>query len=253
MKTWLQKLSTASILLVLLIGFSHARAEKPVLVDYGVAPGFAGIEKWLNSEPLTMEGLRGKVVLLDFWTYSCINCLRTLPHVTKWHERYKDQGLVVVGVHTPEFAFERQTRNVQTAIKRFGIKYPVAQDNQYATWKAYDNQYWPAAYLIDRKGRIVLKHFGEGRYDEMESAIRMLLASDAPPEAAELPLPFQGGGWEGDGFQCSSSSTKTHPHPNPPLEREGTKATLLRAKPYDRSKGQTLLNTSAGKAGGLPH
>jgi thiol-disulfide isomerase/thioredoxin len=173
-----------AVLLALSLGLglaSPAPAANPVLVDHGIAPNFNGIEQWLNSEPLSMAGLRGKVVLVDFWTYSCINCLRTLPYVTKWHERYKDHGLVVVGVHTPEFPFERQTGNVQTAIKRFGIRYPVAQDNQYATWKAYDNQYWPAAYLIDRTGRIVLKHFGEGRYDEMESAIRMLLASESVP------------------------------------------------------------------------
>lgn len=158
-----------------------ALAANPVFVDYGAAPNFSGIETWLNSAPLSMSGLRGKVVLVDFWTYSCINCLRTLPYVTKWHERYKDQGLVVIGVHTPEFAFERRTTNVQTAMKRFGIRYPVAQDNQYATWKAYENRYWPAAYLIDRTGRIVLKHFGEGHYDEMESAIRILLAAESAP------------------------------------------------------------------------
>ncbi len=155
-----------------------APAEKPVLIDYGLAPDFTGIDKWINTKPLSLAALRGKVVLVDFWTYSCINCLRTLPYIAKWHERYKDQGLVVIGVHTPEFAFERQTGNLQTAIRRFGIKYAVAQDNSYATWKAYDNQYWPAAYLIDKSGRIVLKHFGEGAYDEMERAIRMLLTAD---------------------------------------------------------------------------
>jgi thiol-disulfide isomerase/thioredoxin len=144
--------------------------------DYGAAPELAGIEHWLNSNPLTIASLRGKVVLVDFWTYSCINCLRTLPHISKWYDTYKDKGLRVVGVHTPEFAYERQTRNVQAAIQRHGIKYPVAQDNRYATWNAYDNKFWPAAYLIDPNGRIVLKHFGEGNYDEMENAIRALLA-----------------------------------------------------------------------------
>ena len=156
-----------------------ASAKNPLFGDYGPAPNFIGIEKWLNSDALTISGLRGKVVLVDFWTYSCINCVRTLPYVTQWYDKYKDKGFVVVGVHTPEFAFERQTRNVQTAIKRFNIKYPVAQDNRYATWKSYDNQYWPAAYLIDKKGVIVLKHFGEGNYDEMENAIRMLVGEDA--------------------------------------------------------------------------
>jgi thiol-disulfide isomerase/thioredoxin len=141
------------------------------------APELVQINQWLNSPPLTMAGLRGKVVLVDFWTYSCINCLRTLPYVRSWHAKYKDQGLVVIGVHTPEYAFERKTANVETALKRFGIQYPVAQDNQYGTWKAYNNQYWPAAYLIDRSGKVVLTHFGEGGYDEMEAAIKRLLAA----------------------------------------------------------------------------
>ena len=140
------------------------------------APEFTGIEKWLNSEPLTMESLRGKVVLVDFWTYTCINCIRTLPYVTSWHQKYKDQGLVVVGVHTPEFPFERSTPNVEKALQRFGITYPVAQDNRYTTWEAYRNRYWPAAYLIDKQGRIVYSHFGEGRYQETEAEIQRLLA-----------------------------------------------------------------------------
>ena len=127
-----------------------------------------------------MESLRGKVVLVQFWTYSCINCLRTLPYVTKWHERYKDKGLVVVGVHTPEFAFEKERANVETAIKRLGIHYPVAQDNQYRTWRAFGNQYWPAAYLIDRSGTIVATQFGEGGYQQMESAIARLVGDRAP-------------------------------------------------------------------------
>ncbi len=140
------------------------------------APEFTGIEKWLNSEPLTMQQLRGKVVLVDFWTYTCINCIRTLPYVKSWNEKYKDQGLTVIGVHTPEYPFERSTDNVKTAIKRFGITYPVAQDNQYATWKAYSNQYWPAVYLINKKGQVVYTHFGEGAYQETEAKIRALLA-----------------------------------------------------------------------------
>ncbi|MBV7483103.1 thioredoxin family protein [Bordetella sp. BOR01] len=140
------------------------------------APEFTGIEKWLNSEPLTLQSLRGKVVLVDFWTYTCINCIRTLPYVTRWHQAYKDQGLVVVGVHTPEFAFERSTSNVLKALDRLGIKYPVAQDNRYATWDAYRNQYWPAAYLIDKQGRIAYRHFGEGNYQETEAEIQRLLA-----------------------------------------------------------------------------
>ena len=140
------------------------------------APEFTGIDNWLNSPPLSMQQLRGKVVLVDFWTYTCINCIRTLPYVKSWHEKYKDKGLIVVGVHTPEYPFERSTSNVQSAIKRLGIPYPVAQDNRYATWQAYSNQYWPAVYLIDKQGRVVYTHFGEGAYQETEAKIRALLA-----------------------------------------------------------------------------
>src|SRR5699024_7661715 len=111
-----------------------------------------GISQWLNSPPLTMAELRGKVVLVDFWAYSCINCLRTLPHVTAWYDRYRDDGLVVVGVHTPEFGFGHSSENVQRAIQRFGIHYPVALDNDMATWRAWDNHYWPSKYLIGRDG-----------------------------------------------------------------------------------------------------
>ncbi|WP_341312083.1 thioredoxin family protein [Paraburkholderia sp. IMGN_8] len=141
-----------------------------------IAPEFSGVEKWLNSDPLTMQQLRGKVVLVDFWTYTCINCIHTLPYVKSWYQKYKDQGLAVVGVHTPEYPFERDTDNVRTAIKRFDIRFPVAQDNQYATWNAYMNQYWPAFYLIDKKGQVVYSHFGEGDYAQTESAIQKLLA-----------------------------------------------------------------------------
>lgn len=145
------------------------------LNNQGQAPEFTGIEKWLNTEPLTMQQLHGKVVLVDFWTYSCINCIHTLPYIRGWHQKFKDQGLVVVGVHTPEFPFERSTDNVKAAIKRFDIRYPVAQDNRYETWSAYDNQYWPALYLIDKKGRVVYTHFGEGQYAQTEAAIKALL------------------------------------------------------------------------------
>jgi thiol-disulfide isomerase/thioredoxin len=141
-----------------------------------IAPEFTGIDKWLNSEPLTMQQLRGKVVLVDFWTYTCINCIHTLPYVKTWYQKYKDQGLAVVGVHTPEYPFERSTDNVRAAIKRFDIRFPVAQDNRYATWSAYSNLYWPAFYLIDKKGRVVYSHFGEGDYAETEAAIRNLIA-----------------------------------------------------------------------------
>lgn len=139
------------------------------------APDFRGIAHWINSPPLTMQQLRGKVVLVDFWAYSCINCLRTLPYITHWYNEYKDDGLVVVGVHTPEFDFEANTINVERAVKQFGIHYPVAQDNDGATWRAWRNQFWPAEYLIDRNGILVLHHDGEGGYVAMENAIRQLL------------------------------------------------------------------------------
>ncbi len=150
------------------------------LNDQGVrAPEIVGIEHWLNlpadKASFSLKELRGKVILIDFWTYTCINCIRTLPHVTSWYERYKNQGFVVIGVHTPEFEFEKNTDNVAAALKQYGIRYPVAQDNSYATWNAYSNQYWPAEYLIDGKGIIRKTHFGEGNYDEMEASIVDLL------------------------------------------------------------------------------
>lgn len=151
--------------------------QAATLPDFGAAPEFTGIERWLNSEPLTLAQLRGRVVLVDFWTYACINCIRTLPHVNRWAELYTPQGLTVVGVHTPEFPFERTTRNVEVAMRRHGVKHPVPQDNRYGTWKAYSNQYWPAAYLIDAQGRIRYKHFGEGEYERTEAVIRALLAA----------------------------------------------------------------------------
>ncbi|MBI1871845.1 cytochrome c biogenesis protein DipZ, partial [Candidatus Collierbacteria bacterium] len=153
------------------------------------APEFGGISNWINSEPLTMEKLRGKVVLIDFWTYTCINCIRTLPHVTNWYEKYKDQGLVVIGVHTPEFEFEKNTQNVIDAMRLYKINYPVAQDNDYVTWNNFDNLYWPSKYLIDKDGNIRYYHFGEGKYAETEMAIQQLLAEIGMPMGplAEVP------------------------------------------------------------------
>lgn len=154
------------------------------LKNYGPAPEFTGIEKWLNlkddKQSLTLNELKGKVVLVDFWTYSCINCIRTLPYVTGWYEKYKSQGLVIVGVHTPEFEFEKVTKNVETAISRHNITYPVAQDNSFSTWNAYNNRYWPAHYLIDKQGNVRFYHFGEGKYEEMENAIKYLLGLPEP-------------------------------------------------------------------------
>ncbi|XAH25843.1 cytochrome c biogenesis protein DipZ [Xylophilus sp. GW821-FHT01B05] len=139
------------------------------------APEFTGIDTWLNTAPLTLAQLRGKVVLVDFWTYSCVNCLNTLPQLKRWHAQYRDQGLVVVGVHTPEFGFERDTGNVRAAIQRLGIDYAVAQDNRYKTWTAWHNQYWPGLYLVNREGRIVFQHAGEGDYAQIEQQIQAAL------------------------------------------------------------------------------
>ena len=148
------------------------------------APEFTGIDTWLNSKPLRLAELQGQVVLVDFWTYTCINCLNHLPAVKDWHARYKDQGLVVVGVHTPEFPYEKSTKNVREAIERLHIQHAVAQDNSYGTWKAFNNQYWPAIYLIDKQGKIVYSHFGEGRYGETEKMIQALLAEPAAADTA---------------------------------------------------------------------
>jgi cytochrome c biogenesis protein CcdA/thiol-disulfide isomerase/thioredoxin len=142
------------------------------------APELRGISSWINTpneRALSVAGLRGKVVLVDFWTYSCINCLRTLPHLKAWDAAYRKDGLVIVGVHAPEFAFERVPENVRSAVRRLGIRYPVGLDNDFATWNAYQNEYWPAKYLVDRTGRIRRTHFGEGEYDITERAIRQLL------------------------------------------------------------------------------
>jgi thiol-disulfide isomerase/thioredoxin len=175
----LSKLKTLAIVATFAATTATATATTAIaapLKNGPAAPEFTGITKWLNSEPITLQQLRGKVVLVDFWTYTCINCVNTLPYVKAWNQKYKDQGLTVIGVHTPEYPFERNTDNVKTAIKRFGISYPVAQDNQYATWNAYNNQYWPAFYLIDRKGQVVYTHFGEGDYAQTEAKIQALLA-----------------------------------------------------------------------------
>ncbi|MTV18349.1 MULTISPECIES: thioredoxin family protein [Bradyrhizobium] len=143
------------------------------------APEFVGISNWFNSQPLRLADLRGKVVLVDFWTYGCVNCVNTLPHVTQLYSKYRERGLVVIGVHTPEFPFEHSASNVQAALKRHGILYPVAQDNNSQTWNAYRNQYWPAQYVIDQNGKIVFQHAGEGQYDEIDRTVARLLNANS--------------------------------------------------------------------------
>ena len=145
------------------------------LENFGKAPELAGISGWINTEPFTLAEHRGKVVLVDFWTYSCINCIRTLPYLTSWDEKYSDKGLVIIGVHTPEFEFEKDRDNVVQAVNKFGVKYAVVQDNDYETWRAYNNRYWPRKYIIDAEGNIRYDHIGEGAYEETERVIIELL------------------------------------------------------------------------------
>ncbi len=145
------------------------------LTDYGPAPALNGSGGWINSQPLNLSQLRGKVVLIDFWTYSCINCIRSIPYLNAWYAKYKNDGLVIIGVSTPEFLFEHNYTNVANAVQRFGIQYPVMLDNNYSTWTAYDNHYWPADYLIDANGDVRYVQFGEGNYNVTEKAIQVLL------------------------------------------------------------------------------
>jgi len=160
----------------------------------GELPPLTGAAGWLNSAPLTREALRGKVVVVDFWTYSCINCLRALPYTNAWYRHYKDSGLVLIGVHSPEFAFEKNPDNVRAAVKKFGIEYPVALDNDFAIWKAFNNRFWPAHYFIDATGQIRGHHFGEGKYARSERTIRKLLLEAG---ATNLPDPIDDAAGEG--------------------------------------------------------
>jgi len=178
-------LALAALIAIAQVGPRALNGKELSLSDRGPAPEFTGISNWLNSSPLPVASLRGKVVLIQFWTFSCINSLRALPYAKKWYATYKDKGFTVIGVHTPEFAFEQDTGNVKTAIERFGIAYPVPQDNQFSTWKAYRNYVWPAEYLIDKSGKIVAIQFGEGNYGKIEGAIARLVGasvSDTEPD-----------------------------------------------------------------------
>ena len=166
-----------SLLLGVNFSFAHSnnKDSSPLPTLYP-APEFSGLANWINSKEIkSMQELRGKVVLVDFWTYSCFNCVNTFPYVQGWHEKFAAEGLVVLGIHAPEFAFERDSNNVQNAVKKYGLTYPIALDNGFKLWRAYKNRYWPAFYLIDKKGMVRYTHFGEGRYKEMEAAIASLL------------------------------------------------------------------------------
>jgi thiol-disulfide isomerase/thioredoxin len=183
--------------------FAKLRAETHL-------PGFDGATDWLNSEPLTPEGLRGKVVLVDFWTYTCINWLRTLGHVRAWHEKYKDQGLVVVGVHTPEFPFEHDADNVRWAAEYERVEYPIALDPDFAVWRAFDNNYWPAVYIADAEGRIRHMHFGEGGYEECEMMVQMLLREAGRDDVADDLVSVADEGFEAQADWGTLGSPETY-------------------------------------------
>jgi thiol-disulfide isomerase/thioredoxin len=188
--TRLSLASTGGLEQRLLDRFHPANQPKKIVLNQTIdvsdsaQPGFSGATAWINSAPLTLESLRGKVVLVDFWTYSCINCLRTLPYIKAWNEKYKASGLVIIGVHTPEFPFEKDEANVRKAVKDLGVVYPVPMDNDYKIWRSFNNEYWPADYFIDATGKIRFHHFGEGAYEESEQWIRTLLK-----EANQGPVP----------------------------------------------------------------
>ena len=196
--------------------------------DDKLAPEFRNISSWINSEPFTIESQRGKVVLIDFWTYTCVNCIRTFPFIREWHEKYADSGLVIVGVHTPEFDFEKDRDNVIEAMEKYSIEYPVAQDNDFGTWRNFNNRFWPAKYIIDKDGYIRYTHFGEGAYAETEQVIRGLL--------------------EEAGFDLSEISDMTNPEPgidsnaytNVPAER----LTRELYAGYSRNFGALQTNTT---------
>jgi thiol-disulfide isomerase/thioredoxin len=176
----------------------------------GYLPGFDGATGWLNTPPLTVADLRGKVVLVDFWTYTCINWLRTLGYVRAWHEKYRDQGLVVVGVHTPEFPFERDVDNVRRAAEDMRVEYPVALDSDYRVWRAFDNHYWPAVYIADAEGRIRHQHFGEGGYEECERVIQLLLRDAGGDDIADDLVSVADEGFEAQADWATLQSPETY-------------------------------------------
>ena len=211
----------------------------------GTLPPLDGAVEWLNSPPLTAAGLRGKVVVVDFWTYSCVNCLRTLPYVRAWYEKYKDQGLVVIGVHAPEFAFEKDIDNVKRAVKDLKVDYPVAIDNDYAIWRAFDNRYWPAHYFIDAQGRIRHHHFGEGEYAESEEIIKQLLAEAGAQHVASGTVQPDAGG-----IALAPENAMQSPETYIGYERaENFTATAVRDREHDYSVPTTLATNQWGLGG----
>lgn len=170
------------------------------------APEFPQNLKWFNTAPLTIAEIQGKAVLIDFWTYSCVNCIRTLPHLKEWYEKYKDKGLVIVGVHTPEFEFEKDPKNVEKAIKNFDIKYPVVLDSDYLIWNLYSNHWWPRKFLVNKDGKIVYDHVGEGGYKETEEQIQRALREINP----EIELPAVVETMAGEGGICYPTTPETY-------------------------------------------
>ncbi|MBZ0298333.1 MAG: SH3 domain-containing protein [Anaerolineae bacterium] len=188
MKRWFGGLVGLLLAAAAVVPPAASQSERALLPDYGAAPEFHD-SVWLNSpHALRLSSLRGQVVLLEMWTFGCINCIRTLPYVEQWHETYADQGLVVIGNHYPEFSYEQDLNNLKAALVRLNISYPVLQDNLRETWTAYNNRYWPTIYLIDKQGQIRYRHIGEGRYAETEQAIQALLAEAYPTDALPEPL-----------------------------------------------------------------
>lgn len=190
-------LTLLAVCLCLALGSAGIEAQEPPSI-VGSAPlyGLSGATGWINSKPLTAKDLKGKVVLVDFWTYSCINCLRSLPYIEAWAQKYKDSGLVVIGVHTPEFGFEKELPNVEKAVQKFGITYPIALDSDQKIWDAFHNEYWPAHYFIDAKGRVRFEHFGEGNYDQSEKWIQDLLKEAKAQPMLATPINVRGQGIE---------------------------------------------------------
>jgi thiol-disulfide isomerase/thioredoxin len=215
--------------------------QRPVLINalptpYN-APDFKDIETWINSPPLTIKALKGKVVLVDFWTYSCVNCLRTLPYLNEWDRKYRSKGLVIVGVHSPEFDFEKDPDNVKAAVIKNGIHYPVAMDNSLATWINYANHYWPAHYLIDRSGKVVYTHFGEGDYAITENNIRALLGMKAEPAKARVDENY------------NSSQTPETYLGSARAERFAGPSGLVPGRPYNYVFSRSLANDNWELAG----
>jgi cytochrome c biogenesis protein CcdA/thiol-disulfide isomerase/thioredoxin len=205
------------------------------------APELTGAVGWLNSPPLTTETLKGKVVLVDFWTYSCINCLRSIPYIRAWAEKYKDQGLVVIGVHAPEFAFERNIDNVKKAVADLHIGYPVAIDNEYEIWRAFGNQYWPAHYFIDAQGRIRYHHFGEGDYDQSEHVIQQLLAEAGHGNVPATVVAVQATGAEAAADASDAKSPETYIGFNR-AENFVSPGGAVRSEPHGYAAGDLRLN-----------